>query len=84
MAKIIINIDMEDLKSGVNQLVVDDMYVDDMMEEEISCPLSTQDSSINDENCESAINDHDSGAAESDKNVCGTCASWCEHNTHYR
>jgi len=74
MAKIIINIDMEELKSGVNQLVDDDMYEDDMMEEEVSCPLSTQDSSINDENRESAIKDQDYGAAEGDKNVCGTCA----------
>ena len=35
MAKIVINIDMDELTSGINQVVDDDMYE---MEEEFVCP----------------------------------------------
>ncbi len=37
MAKIVINIDMDELKSGINQVVDDDMY--EIEEEEFVCPL---------------------------------------------
>jgi len=75
MVKIVINIDMDELTSGINQVVDDDMYEVDM-EEEFTCPLSTQDSKINDENREAAVQDQDYGAAEGDKNVCGICANY--------
>jgi hypothetical protein len=51
MTKIIINIDMEDLTSGINQMVDEDAMEDEMgEEEEFSCPLSTQDEELNAEN----------------------------------
>jgi hypothetical protein len=55
MAKIVINIDMDELTSGINQVVDDDMYE---MEEEFVCPLSTQDSEKNAENREHAIQEY--------------------------
>ncbi len=74
MAKIIINIDMDELTSGVNQVVDDGMYDE---EEELSCPLSTQDSKINSENRENAIQEHSYGHSvknwEKKKQICGTC-----------
>ncbi len=65
MAKIVINIDMDELKSGINQVVDDDMY--EMEEEEFVCPLSTQDSKLNSENREYAIKEHSYGASENRK-----------------
>lgn len=74
MAKIVINIDMDELKSGINQVVDDDMYD---MEEEFTCPLSTQDASLNSENKENAIQDYSYGPSvknwEKKKEICGTC-----------
>ena len=40
MAKIVINIDMDELQSGINQVVDDDMY--EMEEVEFVCPLPTE------------------------------------------
>ena len=77
MAKIVINIDMDELTSGINQVVDDDMYEDDMLEEEFTCPLSTKDSDVNSENREHAIQEYSYGAAvknwEKKKQICGTC-----------
>ena len=74
MTKIIINIDMDELTSGVNQVVDDCMYDE---EEEFSCPLSTTDSKINSENRENAIQEYAYGHSESNsekkKQICGTC-----------
>ena len=51
MAKIVINIDMEELKSGVNQMFDDDQV------EEFSCPLVTEDEEENSENKQYAIDE---------------------------
>ena len=72
MPKIVINIDMDELKSGINQVVDDDMY--EMEEEEFVCPLSTQDSKLNSENREYAIKEHSYGPSEGGKEMCGTCS----------
>ena len=73
MAKIVINIDMDELTSGINQ-VVDDEVLDEMdMEEEFFCPISTQESKVNDENREAAIKDHSYGSSEKRKEKCGVC-----------
>jgi len=74
MAKIVINIDMDELTSGINQVVDDDMYE---VEEEFVCPLSTQDSDVNAENRENAVQEYAYGPAvknwEKKKQICGTC-----------
>jgi hypothetical protein len=74
MAKIVINIDMDELKSGINQVVDDDMYE---AEEEFVCPLSTQDADLNDKNREHAIQEYAYGHSvknwEKKKQICGTC-----------
>lgn len=74
MAKIVINIDMDELTSGINQVVDDDMYE---AEEEFVCPLSTQDSDVNAENRENAVQEYAYGPAvknwEKKKQICGTC-----------
>ncbi len=72
MAKIVINIDMDELKSGINQVVDDDMY--EVEEEEFVCPLPTQDSNLNSENREYVIKEHSYGASENKKEMCGTCS----------
>mgnify|MGYP003625899762 FL=1 len=73
MAKIVINIDMDELTSGINQ-VVDDEILDEMeMEDEIVCPISTQDSEVNAANREVAIQDHSYGSSEKRKEKCGVC-----------
>ena len=77
MAKIVINIDMDELTSGINQVVDDEVFEGDEMEEDFICPLSTQDSKINDENREAAIQDNGYGHSvknwEKKKQICGTC-----------
>ena len=72
MAKIVINIDMEELRSGINQVVDDDMYE---AEEEFICPLSTQDADLNDKNREHAIQEYAYGSSKGGrtKEMCGTC-----------
>ena len=55
MAKIVINIDMEELKSGVNQMFDDDQV------EEFSCPLVTEDEEENSENKQYAIDEFSYG-----------------------
>jgi|TARA_R110002012_G_C11495688_1_gene596686 hypothetical protein len=72
MAKIVINIDMDELQSGINQVVDDDMY--EMEEVEFVCPLPTQDSDLNSENREYVIKEHSYGASENKKEMCGTCS----------
>jgi len=71
MAKIVINIDMEQLKSGVNQMVDDDQV------EEFSCPLVTEDKEENSENKQNAIDDFAYGNSVSnmgkDTEKCGIC-----------
>ena len=75
MAKIVINIDMDELTSGINQVVDDEVFED--MEEEFFCPISTQESKVNDENREAAIQDNGYGHSvknwEKKKQICGTC-----------
>lgn len=75
MAKIVINIDMDELQSGINQVVDDDMY--EMEEVEFVCPLSTKDSDVNSENKENAIQEYAYGPSvknwEKKKQICGTC-----------
>ena len=78
MTKIIINIDMEDLTSGINQMVDEDAMEDEMGEDEdFSCPLSTQDEELNAENRQSAIDEFSYGPAvgswEKKKASCGVC-----------
>jgi hypothetical protein len=64
MTKIIINIDMEDLTSGINQMVDEDAMEDEMGEdEEFSCPLSTQDEELNAENRQHAVDEFSYGPA---------------------
>jgi hypothetical protein len=72
MAKIVINIDMDELTSGINQVVDDDMYE---VEEEFVCPLSTQDSDVNAENREHAVQEYEYGPSKGGrtKEICGTC-----------
>ena len=72
MAKIVINIDMDELRSGINQVVDDDMYE---AEEEFVCPLSTQDADLNDKNREYAIQEYGYGPSKGGrtKEMCGTC-----------
>jgi hypothetical protein len=51
MARIVINIDMEELASGINQ-VVDDDY-----EEDFACPLVTHDKETNEDHKHPQRND---------------------------
>ena len=77
MAKIVINIDMDELTSGINQVVDDEVFEDMEMEDEIVCPISTQDSEVNAANREVAIQDHSYGQSVKNwskkKQICGTC-----------
>ena len=83
MAKIVINIDMDELTSGINQVVDDDITAFEFDEEEIEvqeefmCPLSTQDPEKNAENREHAVQEYAYGHAvknwEKKKQICGNC-----------
>jgi len=71
MTKIVINIDMEELKGGVNQMVDDDQV------EEFSCPLVTEDEEENSENKQYAIDEFSYGPSsknwEKKPEKCGIC-----------
>ena len=75
MAKIVINIDMESLTSGINQ-VVDDDYEDEM-EGEFACPLVTHDMETNAENRQYAVDEFSYGPSpknwEKKPQKCGIC-----------
>lgn len=79
MPKIVINIDMEELKSGINQVVDDDIEAFEFEEEEVAfvCPLSTQDPDLNEENRKAAVKENFYGPAvgnwESKNQKCGNC-----------
>ena len=57
MARIVINIDMEELASGINQ-VVDDDY-----EEDFACPLVTHDKETNEDHKQYAVDEFSYGPA---------------------
>jgi len=71
MAKIVINIDMDAITSGINQ-VVDDEYM-----EEFSCPLVTSDEDMNEDNKQYAIDEYAYGPSpknwEKKPEKCGIC-----------
>jgi hypothetical protein len=75
MAKIVINIDMESLTSGINQ-VVDDDYEDEM-EGEFACPLVTYDEEMNADNRQYAVDEFSYGPSEKNwekkPQKCGIC-----------
>ena len=83
MAKIVINIDMDELKSGINQSVDDDVTSFEFEEEDMEveevfvCPMSTQDPELNAENRENAIQEYAYGHSvknwEKKKQICGNC-----------
>ena len=71
MTKIVINIDMEQLKSGVNQMVDDDQV------EDFTCPIVTSDKDENSENKQIAIDEFSYGKPTSKTGKkteeCGIC-----------
>tara|TARA_R110000772_G_scaffold51627_3_gene118402 strand:- start:1375 stop:1791 length:417 start_codon:yes stop_codon:yes gene_type:complete len=71
MAKIVINIDMEELQGGVNQMVDDDFN------EEFTCPLVTEDKEENSANRQYAIDEFAYGTSsknwEKKPEKCGIC-----------
>ena len=75
MAKIVINIDMDELTSGINQIVDDE--ADYEMEGEFACPLVTYDEETNAENRQYAIDEFSYGPAtknwEKKPEKCGLC-----------
>ena len=79
MAKIVINIDMDELTSGINQVVDDEATMFEIEDEEsiFVCPLSTQDVELNAKNREEAVQEHSYGHSvknwEKKKEICGTC-----------
>ena len=81
MAKIIINIDMDELTSGINQVVDEKLIHEVEMEEEVedtfSCPLSTQDEDLNAENREMVVQEYSYGPStptwENKGQICGHC-----------
>ena len=72
MTKIVINIDMDELKSGINQIADSGLP-----EEEFTCPAATDDPELNAENRERAIQEYSYGPSEKNlkknRRICGTC-----------
>ena len=71
MARIVINIDMDALNNGINQVVDDDFDV------EFACPVVTHDPELNEENKQNAIDQFSYGTSpdtwEKKPEKCGIC-----------
>ena len=69
MVKVVINIDMDALSSGINQSVDDDFG------DEFACPLVTHDQETNQEHKQYAVDEFDYGESK-DEEKCGVCGHY--------